>query len=167
MGRKRQGTEAKQRHTITIDPEVLERVAEFGRVRGIHGLSGSIERLVRLALLSEWILETRTNMIELFLSVRALIMASGLPFEEYPICGHYRTDFRISGRYVFIAFDLPAGERVATMFPRRRRVVVVTHGSSARDPRVVDLIGFSKLLRRWVPPDRPAEALVTGLSRSG
>ena len=108
MGRKRQGTEAKQRHTITIDPEVLERVAEFGRVRGINGLSGSIERLVRLALLSEWILETRTNMIELFLSVRALIMASGLPFEEYPICGHYRTDFRISGRYVFIAFDLPA-----------------------------------------------------------
>lgn len=98
MGRKRQGTEAKQRHTITIDPEVLERVAEFGRVRGINGLSGSIERLVRLALLSEWILETRTNMIELFLSVRALIMASGLPFEEYPICGHYRTDFRISGR---------------------------------------------------------------------
>ncbi len=148
MGRKRLGNAAKQRHTITIDPEVVERVSEFGRARGIDGLSGSIERLVRLALISEWILETRTNMIELFLSVRALIMASGLPFEEYPICGHYRTDFRISGRYVFIAFDPPAGERVATMFHRRRRLIVVAPAASASDPRVVDLVGFGALLRR-------------------
>lgn len=55
MGRKRLGNAAKQRHTITIDPEVVERVSEFGSARGIDGLSGSIERLVRLALVVDLI----------------------------------------------------------------------------------------------------------------
>ena len=96
MGRKRHGNAAKQRHTITIDPEVVERVSEFGRLRGIQGLSGSIERLVRLALVSEWMLEARTTIIEIFISIRAMVMASGLPFTEFPICGQYRTDFRSS-----------------------------------------------------------------------
>lgn len=142
MGRKRLGNAAKQRHTITIDPEVVELVSEFGRARGIDGLSGSIERLVR-----------------------ALIMASGIPFDEYPICGHYRTDFRISGRYVFIAFDPPAGERVATMFPRRRRLIVVAPAASASDPRVVDLVGFGALLRLEKRKPRRDAGAVTKLEK--
>ena len=136
MGRKRHGNAAKQRHTITIDPEVV----------------------VRLALVSEWMLEARTTIIEI-ISIRAMVMASGLPFTEFPICGQYRTDFRVLDRYVFITFDTPSGERVSGMFPRRRNVIVVAPSASASDPRVVDLVGFGALLRRLRKPRRDAGAV--------
>lgn len=46
---------AKQRHTITLDAEVVANVIEFGNRNLITGLSGAIERLVETALLGRMV----------------------------------------------------------------------------------------------------------------
>ena len=59
MGRKPHGAVAKQRHTITLDAEVVANVIEFGNRNRITGLSGAIERRVETALLGGWMFDTR------------------------------------------------------------------------------------------------------------
>lgn len=150
MGRKLHGAVAKQRHTITLDAEVVANVIEFGNRNRITGLSGAIERLVETALLGGWMFDTRTTMVELFISARTMLMASVLPFEEYPMCGSHRSYFKVAGRFIDIGFDEHNGE-MAMRFAAKQRVhaIAIVPSVTNRDPRVVDLIGFGKLLRRW------------------
>ena len=150
MGRKPHGAVAKQRHTITLDAEVVANVIEFGNRNRITGLSGAIERLVETALLGGWMFDTRTTMVELFISARTMLMASGLPFEEYPMCGSHRSYFKVAGRFIDIGFDEHNGD-MAMRFAAKQRVhaIAIVPSVTNRDPRVVDLIGFGKLLRRW------------------
>ena len=129
MGRKLHGAVAKQRHTITLDAEVVANVIEFGNRNRITGLSGAIERLVETALLGGWMFDTRTT---------------------YPMCGSHRSYFKVAGRFIDIGFDEHNGE-MAMRFAAKQRVhaIAIVPSVTNRDPRVVDLIGFGKLLRRW------------------
>lgn len=149
MGRKLHGAVAKQRHTITLDAEVVANVIEFGNRNRITGLSGAIERLAEMKSSTIVVRVSNIQPPSRAVSTRTMLMASVLPFEEYPMCGSHRSYFKVAGRFIDIGFDEHNGETMRFAAKQRVHAIAIVPSVTNRDPRVVDLIGFGKLLRRW------------------
>ena len=67
------------------------------------------------------------------------------------MCGSHRSYFKVDGRFIDIGFDEHNGE-MAMRFAAKQRahvIAIVPAVAYSTDPRIVDLIGFGKLLRRW------------------
>lgn len=157
MGRRIHGTERKVRHTITIDGDLVRRACAYGDAMKITGLSGAIEGLVRRALDSggDAGIRSRTDQAEALIAIRTTLTKYNVPFDEFPIYGAYRADFRANGH--FILAGVSAFDAANALYQHKRGkiiAVVPTIDTSLANAtilptvRIMDLVDFDRWAKK-------------------
>ena len=163
MGRRIHGTERKVRHTITIDGDLVRRACAYGDAMKIAGLSGAIESLVRRALdncAGDAALDQRTARIEALITIRGVLSKHHVAFDEFPIYGAYRADFRTVGHYIIAGLTPSSAFDAAKALYQHRRgkiiAVVPTIGTELANAipvvlptvRIMDLVDFDRWAKK-------------------
>ena len=163
MGRRIHGTERKVRHTITIDGDLVRRACAYGDAMKITGFSAAIECLVRRALdncAGDADLRRRTSRVETFIAIRIILQKYNVAFDEFPIYGAYRADFRTDGHYIIAGLTPSSAFDAAKALYQHRRgkiiAVVPTIGTELANAipvvlptvRIMDLVDFDRWAKK-------------------
>ena len=176
MGRRIQGLERKERHTITIDSRLAARATTYGKNRNIIGLSGAIERLVQRALdncAGDADLDRRTSRIEAIIAIRLVLENHSVDYEEFPIFGAYRADFRANGHYIIAGINSSSAFDAASALYQHRRAKIIAVVPScdlpirelttnAKHPsvRIMDLAEFDRWAKKKGRPRKQPTPVV-------
>lgn len=157
MGRRIHGTKRKVRHTITIDGDLVRRACAYGDAMKIAGLSGAIESLVRRALdncAGDAALDQRTARIEALITIRGVLSKHHVAFDEFPIYGAYRADFRTDRHFIVVGLD--AANALYQHHRGKIIAVVPTIGTELANAipvvlptvRIMDLVDFDRWAKK-------------------